>query len=305
MSTPALDIPEFYPTQFGTSWAHLAQQKLSRLRTFAILDTNIQGKEKTYNQMSTSTWKAITTRIGPTVPDDTELEKRWLRLSPYDRVTRLDEWDEQMLGAITLPTSEYVQSHAYGYARLVDQTLINALGGTSYSGETGVTANSVQTGVTVSIGTANSNMNLAKLIEAKSILGKAEEWGQDQRDMGVRVCIALGQDQLDSLLLNVVQVQSSDYTAAKALVDGEVDNFLGMSFLRTELLPIDANNVRTCYAWVSNGVVFGTSQEMTTKMDVLPEHNHALQIRSKARVGATRLRETAVVPIACDEDSAS
>ena len=150
MSTPALEVPEFFPTQFGTNWEHLLQQEVSRLRETVKVDMDIRGKEKTFNQFGTSAMRKITSRNAQTLPSDRDDEKRWLYLDPYDEVTFFDEWDADILGDIALPDSEAVQSHAMAAGRTCDQLIIDAASSTTAVCSSVSDAISASSGVTVS-----------------------------------------------------------------------------------------------------------------------------------------------------------
>ena len=302
MSTPSLVIQDYFPTQFGTTWEHLVQQKVSRLRETVEIDTGVVGQRKSYNQIGLSDDEEITTRNGETT-DMTRLdEKRWISLKPYHTTKWFDEWDDQLLGNIVKPTSETVRSQAMAASRRFDNVIIDALGGAALTGEDGTTSTAFDAGqqIAVSVGGADSGLNLDKLIAAKSLFGVNEVSGQDGDDDPL--VLVVSQAQIDDLLNNVAQVCSSDYAAVKALQVGEVNSFMGFRFVRTQLLGIDANNVRTCFAYVRSGLKLAIGQDFTTMMDILPQRNHTLQIRSKWRVGATRMEEEKVVSIACDED---
>lgn len=294
-------IPEHYITEYATNWEHLVQQKQSRLREYVTLDI-INGKEKSYNQLASTTMRAITSRAGATTAQNTATAKRWLRETGYDAVDVFDEFDDDLLGSITLPTSEVIRNHAMAYRRTCDQVIIDALGGTAYTGETGVTATTLPNTQKVAVNFvapnttgANSGLTLAKLIKAKSILGKNEV---DEEDP---LILVLSQQQLDDLLNNVTEVKSSDYAQVKALVDGNIDRFMGFKFVRTELCPLNSTtDVRRIYAYAKSGVILGDSGHKV-HMDILPTQSHALQVRTVARLGATRREEKKVVEISCDE----
>jgi hypothetical protein len=303
MSTPILEIPEFFPTQFGTNFEHLLQQEVSRLRETVTVDMDIRGKEKTYNQLGTSAMRKITTRNAKTLASDRDDEKRWLRLDPYDEVTHFDEWDADLLGDIALPTSEVVQSHAYAAGRTCDEIVIAAASGTAYSGETGTTSNTLAASqqVAVNYSGANEGLTLNKLIAAKSILGINEAYGQNV-NRGDSLHLIVSQVQLDDLLMNVTEVKSSDFANVKALVQGEVNQFMGFMFTRTELLTlVSATDVRTCLAYVKSGIKLGIGRDRSVKTTIRDDLNETLQIRTKMRMGATRMFEEKVVEVFCDE----
>lgn len=292
-------IPEHYTTQFDSNWRHLVQQKNSRLREYVTLDS-ISGKEKSYNQLSEAAMQLITSRSGETRISDQATAKRWIRPKAYDTAKLFDEFDEQLLGEVVLPTSPVVQSHAAAYARTADQVIIDALGGTAYTGETGVTPTSLPSGQKVAVNyvetgnTANSGLTIGKLRAAKYILDSSEVDEEEER------IIVVSAKQLQDLL-RTTEITSADYNSVKALVDGSVNTFMGFKFRKTQLLPLTVStDVRMTYVYVKSGIVLA-ERGLKTHMDVRTDLSHSLQIRSVASLGATRLEEKKVVEIACDE----
>lgn len=292
-------IPEHYTTQFDTNWRHLVQQKNSRLREYVTLDS-ISGKEKSYNQLSEAAMQLITSRSGETRITDQATAKRWIRPKAYDTAKLFDEFDEQLLGEVVLPTSPVVQSHAAAYARTADSVIIDALGGTAYTGETGVTATSLPAGQKVAVNlvdsgaAANIGLTISKLRRAKYILDANDVDEEEER------ILVVSAKQLEDLLATTA-VTSSDYNSVKALVDGTINTFMGFKFRRSQLLPLNTTtDVRSCYAYVKSGVVLA-ERGLKTHMDIRTDLSHSLQIRSVASLGATRLEEKKVVEIACDE----
>ena len=119
--------------------------------------------------------------------------------------------------------------------------------------------------------------------------------------MGDQLIFLVTQQQLDDLLVNVDQVSNSRYADVKALVNGEVNQFMGFTFIRTQLLELDSStDIRTCIAFVSSGIAF-SKNGMSTKITVRDDLNETLQIRTKGRHGATRTEEEKVVAVYCDE----
>lgn len=301
-----LTIDQFYTTQFDANFQHLVQQGDGRLHQLCRQET-VKGKRKLLNFIGKSKARLITTRSGKTIPSNTPYAKRKLSLRSFDEVFHEDEWDEELLGDVTSPKSAVVQSHAMAFQRAYDEAVIAAATGTAYIGEDGDEAVDLPNSQKVVVnyihgGTgSNSGLTLAKIIKAKSILGKNEVVGQSKPGMGEKLIFVVTQQQLDDLLVNVDQVANSRYSDVKALVTGEVNEFMGFTFIRTQLLELDsATDVRTCIAFVSSGIAF-SKNGMNTKFSVRDDLNETLQIRTKGRHGATRTEEEKVVAIYCDE----
>lgn len=292
-------IPEHYTTQFDVNWKHLVQQKTSKLREYVTVDS-IQGKEKSYNQLAEAAMQLITSRSGETRISDQATAKRWIRPKAYDTAKLFDEFDEQLLGEVVLPTSPVVQSHAAAYARTCDSLIIDALGGTAYTGESGTTATALPGSQKVAVNyvesgaAANSGLTIAKLRAAKFILDSNDVDEEEER------IIVVSAKQLQDLL-RTTEITSIDYNSVKALVDGSVNTFMGFKFRRTQLLPlVSATDVRSVYVYVKSGVILA-ERGLKTHMDIRTDLSHSLQVRSVASLGATRSEEKKVVEIACDE----
>lgn len=291
------NIPDHYTTQFDSNWKHLVQQKNSKLKEYVTIDS-IEGKEKSYNQIDATSMTQITDRSGDTRISDQTMAKRWIRPQQYDCAKLVDEFDEQLLGEVVLPTSPIIQSHAQAYARTCDTIIIGALGGTAYTGTTGTTATVLPAGQKVAVNyvetgvAANSGLTIAKLRAAKYLFDSNEIDEEEERIMVVSA------KQLQDLL-RTVEATSADYNSVRALVDGALNTFMGFKFRRSQLLT-KVSTVRSCYAYVKSGVILA-ERGLKTHMDVRTDLSHSLQIRSVASLAAVRMEEKKVVEIACDE----
>ena len=291
------NIPNHFTTQFDSNWKHLVQQKNSKLKEYVTLDS-IEGKEKSYNQLDATSMTQITDRSRDTRITDQAMAKRWIRPLNYDCAKLVDEFDEQFLGEVVLPTSPIIQSHAAAYARTCDRIIIDALGGTAFTGTTGTTATVLPAGQKIAANyvesgaVANSGLTIAKLRAAKFLFDSNEVDEEEERIMVVSA------KQLQDLL-RTVEATSADYNSVRALVDGTLNTFMGFKFRRSQQLPL-AVDIRSCFAYVKSGVILA-ERGLKTMMDVRPDLSHSLQIRSVASLAAVRMEEKKVVEIACDE----
>jgi hypothetical protein len=174
--------------------------------------------------------------------------------------------------------------------------IINGGLGTNYTGATGVTATTLPSAQSVAVnlgGGANTGMTLAKLIASSYIMDSNDV---DEMD---RILVYAAK-QLNNLLVNVDQVNNVLYNEVRALFKGRVEDFMGFKFIRTQLLPI-TSNIRSCMAYQKEFIQMGMGVDLSTKIDILPQNSHAVQVRSVILLDATRLEEAGVVSIACDE----
>lgn len=299
---------------FQEGFERQAQQIQSRFRNFADVKTGLTGKSQVYKKIRKMEMNDVIGRFQPTVGDEAKWEYRYLFPRKAEKVTVLDEDDASELGLSVAPTGEIRMEHASAAARKIDDIFLAGIMGNNYEGEEEtVMPVPIPSNQKVLINyrrdgfTANTGLTLAKLIRAKGRFGKLEVYGQDVDEGGDRVCMAVSQDELDNLLHDVEEVGSADYNSVKALVDGNVDYFMGIWFLRTERLPVTSIGggkiQRNCPMWLRNGVRLGFWNDVETTIKELTNPDGALQIRSKLRANSHRKDEDRVVLVECEQDA--
>jgi hypothetical protein len=293
-------IPSHFETQFSDNWEFLLQQKDSRFENL-VRHYTVKGKERRISYLGALSMRPVVTRNGRTIPQDSPMAARWLRVRGFDAVTWIDEWDEISLGELPAPESEHVMAHAMAAKRQKDDIIISAFSDDAYVGDNGtdavavpstqkVAVNYVRTGSAV-----NSGLTLAKLIRAKYLMDTAEVPTEGRY-------LAISAVQEADLLADVDQVSNSRYSDVHALVNGEVPGFLGFKFVRSQRLTLDTvTDIRICPAWQKDGVAYGDAQQPKARIDILPTQNHTIQIRTTLVAGATRTEEVRVVLIYCDQ----
>ena len=181
---------------------------------------------------------------------------------------------------------ELVQVVASAMGRRQDQLILDALANSS-------------TSLTVSndIGGTDTNLNVAKLRSAKRLLDKGNVPPEGRH-------IVLHANGLDSLLSETA-VTSSDFNTVKALVQGEINTFLGFTFHvigdRTEGgLAIDGSNDRVCYAFHKDAIGYGEGIAMRSEINYIPEKTSWL-VNEVFSAGAIAIDAGGIVAITCRE----
>ena len=128
---------------------------------------------------------------------------------------------------------------------------------------------------------------MAKLIEAKKILDN------NSVDPSIPRHIAVGPDQIEALLNNTT-VTSSDFNTVKALVQGEINSFMGFQFHVSTRLAKSGNN-RTCFAWAEDGIKLAVGKDVMSRIDERADKSYSTQVYYCATFGATRMEEDKVV----------
>jgi hypothetical protein len=242
----------------------------------------------------------ITTRHADTQYVDTPHERRRVGLTAYATSDLIDSKDKlQMLAD---PTSSYVENAVRAANRQLDDLIINAAFGSVYTGKTGSTTVSFANdgGETIAVNyvesgaAADSNLTIGKLRYARKLLDDAEA-GEDDLFM------VIGPSQRQSLLRST-EVSSSDYNTVKALVNGEIDTFMGFKFIVSNRLLSNTGNVRRCIAFGRQGLLLALAKDITVNVDMLPGKHYSTQTYVSILAGSTRMWGEKVIEVLCDED---
>jgi hypothetical protein len=181
---------------------------------------------------------------------------------------------------------ELVQVVSNAIGRRQDQIILDALNAATSTGTVGN-----------DIGGTDSNLNVAKLRDAKKVLD-AKNVPMDNRH------IVLHANGLASLL-SETSVTSSDFNTVKALVQGDINTFLGFTFHvlgdRDEGgLPKDGSNDRTVYAFHRDAVGMAEGMAPKTEINYVPEKTSFL-VAAMFSAGAVAIDSEGIVKVTCRE----
>ncbi len=281
---------------------------------------------------------------------DTELRfpqitRRQINAAAYYWTATMDRNDKANL--LADPTSKFPQMAGLAMARAMDRTIIKSIGSPVMSGLTGTTAipfdmiNNVvplgllaNDGATLGFHNDNGSQNfqllpigddadadhvsvanlqkakltVEKLIAARQMLNRGT-FNSDKKMYFV--CTS---QQLTDLLADH-RIINADYNSVKALVNGELNSFMGFTFIISELLtgiagPRNANDpvvahsysIRECFAFTEDAIRFASVKGTSiTKTDELPMKHYAPMLYHGSSFGAARASEGGVVIIKCLE----
>jgi hypothetical protein len=282
---------------FKNNVYHLSQQKGSRLR-MAVEIEQVTGKNKYIDQLGSVSARQRTSRHSDTPRMDTPHSRRRLSLADYDWADLVD--DEDLVRTLIDPSSKYAEAAVMAMGRAIDDVIIAAADGTSYTGEAGGTSTAYDTGMTVGIQTvwpgvtaADTGLNVAKLITANRLLGQNDVDADEEK-----FCIANAR-QISSLLKDE-KLSSHDYNVVKPLVEGTVSKYMGFTIIPCNRIGLDSNSDDKVLFWAKRGIALGVGREINTKIDPRPDKNYATQVFASMTIGATRLEEARVGIILCD-----
>jgi hypothetical protein len=306
-------VTEHMVKQFSSNVYHLSQQKGSRLRGICRVET-LNGEAAFYDSYGEVNAQPKVGRHSDTTYQETPHFRRRVTMDDYFWADLVDKEDKLRL--LHDPESQYAKAAMMAMGRKMDDIAIGAALGTSYAGKEGgtpVVLPDVQK-IGAFSGGASSGLNVRTLRAVKKKFAQNEVDSDD-------LYMIISAEQIDNLL-GETEVTSSDYAAIKALVNGEVNTFMGFNFIRIERLPqttaiqnFNASNgavggagvdsiaigARRCIATTKSGILLALGADVTGRVDELPQKHYTKQVYASMTMGGTRLEEEKIVEILVKE----
>ena len=217
------------------------------------------------------------------------------------------------------PQSDYAQSAAWALGRSMDDEIIAAASGNAFGGEEGGTTvslpNAQKLVATDGISVVGTNLNVKTLRETKKVFDTADV------DESITRYFAITASQLQSLL-SETETTSADFNSVRALVQGELNTFMGFEFIRIQRLarptanltfaPVNgsvgagsgtlvASTARSCLAWAQDGLLLALGQDIRGRIAERADKSFSMQVFASMGIGATRMEEVKLVEVNCKE----
>lgn len=289
------EIPTHHVKKFGAGIDLLQQQMGSNLREGVDVDSDVTpGDRKFYDQLDAIDMVDIADRHGDTVVLDVPHRRRMVTPSASEWAALIDRSDLRRV--LNDPQSGYVETAAAAAGRKVDDRIASAFFGSASTGVDGGTP-VAHPGGDFQIAVVAGGLTIGQMREARETLEANENPEDGERN---RWYAALAARQRRDLLATT-EVTSADFATVKALVQGQVMDFLGFKFLKSERLPVNATPDRRCPFWRKSSMKAAIAQEGRAFIDVLPGKRHSIQVRYELDCGATRMDEKGVVEVIADE----
>ena len=285
----SVQITTAFVEQYKSNVFHLAQQKGSRLRD-AVRTETVTGKAHFFERIGSTAALKRTSRHSDTPRVDTPHSRRKVTMDDYDWADLIDNEDKVRM--LISPSSEYAQAGAWAMGRAMDDAIIDAASGNAFGGVAGGTTVALPSAQKIVHGSAG--LSVTKLIEAKEILDANSVDPEEPR-----YCVVTSKQLSD--LLAITQITSADFNSVKALVQGEIDTFMGFKFIRTERLDTNSSSNRLVLAFAQSGIGLAVGQDINTRISERADKNYATQVFLSMTIGATRIEDEKVVEIECTE----
>jgi len=294
----SLSITNAFVEQYRNNITVLTQQRGSKLRDFVTVNNGVVGKTVFTEQIGATEAKKRISRHSDSPLVDTPHKRRLYTMADYEWGDLIDKADRVRM--LIDPTSTYAQSAAFAMGRVMDDVIIDALKGDASIEDAGAqTTVSLSQTVAKTFNDVNSGtddvLNIAKLRQAQQLFHTANVPEDEEKFI---VVSPKGIQQL----LGAKEVTSSDFNTVKALVNGEIDTFMGFRFIVSNRLPVPASNERDAFAFTRSAIELGIGQDIMARIEERADKAFSTYVYYCMTLGATRLEEEKVVKITYAEN---
>lgn len=295
----SFEITTAFVNQYNANLALLSQQRQSKFQ--ACVRNETQNSEyQYYDRIGPVEAQPRGPRHSDTPLMSTPHDRRRVTTNPYNWADLIDTPDR--VRTIIQPDSPYATNAVMAFNRTTDDIIIQAGFGVAQAGKNGelpipfpqtqiVPVDYVESGAA-----ADSGLTIAKLRRARRMFMDADV------DDSLKLYWATSPAGIQNLLQSE-EVTNSDYAAIKALVYGEVNTFMGFTFIWSTRMPLKegTTNVRKNLVWAQDGILLATGTAIRTKITERDDKNYSTQVYVEMDKGAVRMEEVKVVEVDCLE----
>ncbi|MEE9366719.1 MAG: phage capsid protein [Dehalococcoidales bacterium] len=292
--------------QFRSQLTLQAQQMTSKLESGVSQDGRVDtiGKRVAFDLLGPVEAIQKTSRHMDTPLVETPHDRRWATPVRWVWADLIDPDDAVRI--LTDAQGGYAKTAVAALNRRKDEILRDSFFAAATSGEDADSSVSFPSGQQVvvaahdfdpwatSVAAGDVSLTVGKLLEARALFGDADV-DLDAENLQ----IAVRQRHIQHLMREI-EATSSDFASVKALVNGEINTFMGFNFRRYENLDVDGSSDDLVPVWAPSGIGLGMAQDIQVKVDIRPDKNYAVQVWAALDMGAVRKEEVKVVQIACD-----
>lgn len=263
-----------------------AYQDMGKLRDTVRVKTGVVGSTHRFPKLGAG---LATKRVPQTdvIPMNLQHTNQTATLEDWNAAEYTDVFNDAKTNISE--REELAGSIAKAISRREDQLIIDALEATA----TTLT-------VAASIGGANTDLNVDKLRRAKRLLGN-NGVGEDEE-----LTYAGSYTQQEGLL-GETEATSADFNTVRALVNGEISQFMGFSFKwladRAEGGLDLTGGDRTTFAYAKSAVGHAVGMDQRMEVNYIPQKT-AWLANMLFSAGSIEIDAGGVVEITCDEDGA-
>ena len=265
-----------------------------------------KGEALFFNKIGTTELKKKDGTNQNTIFSDIANTRRKVSFDTFNDAVAINRFDTDRSTIVGLDTG-YLNSLKFAAERKKEEIIVNAATGVAYEGKEGTTSvsfpdstNTVyQDGTASTQGTSNESGTKTGLIADKILQGlfllrKNMKTGNIKEKI---YCAISAEEELQLLQDN--KIINRDYTAGQALDKGIVGSWLGVNFVRTELLRMPVDYVREVLLFTDQAIGLGLPGEVFLRAGENPERQYQNQMYIELNFGATRVEDEKIVKIRC------
>ena len=273
----------------------------------SVMVEMVQGKSYNFERLGGVNMVPVTSRHQDTPFTPMTFSRRRANLADYAASELIDDLDKVKM--LISPQSEFTQNLVAAWHRRVARTITAAMLGNAQAIDASETATNVALPSSQVIANGSANLTMAKVRQARQILGTA---GVPSSDLHAMV----SWNNMAKLLSDST-VTSSDYSSLNALTNGTFEGKTWMGFHwmvipdsdpddssqvsdSTSILP-KTSNIRKTLFYHKNAVGLAIGRDFSAEVDARPDKNNSTQVLVKTSLGAVRILDFGVVEVDCDE----
>lgn len=289
------DVSTVYAIKFKNDFILRVQQTKSRLQDSVRNDPDfLEGKYGYFDRIGPTTSQLKTTRHGDTPIIQSNYDRRRLIRDTRNWGDMVDRSDIERM--MKNPVSRIVENARFAFNRSIDDYIIAAATGPSWSIDQDDNATQVALPSTQQIGASSSGLTLTKVLSTMEILDHNEVDDDEERTFATTA------HQITQML-NTTQTTNQFYLQIEQLQQGKIDYFAKFRWKRSERLLIDPNNAgqRMNLGYAKRGIGVAPQGAPFTRVKERDDKQYNWQAYLEWEIGATRIEDECVVQVNCVE----
>ncbi len=289
--------------QYKANVIHLYQEKGGDLRG-KVREESLVGKAHFFERLAKEPAVKKTTRHGDTPVLDPVHSRRMVVPSDYVWSALVDQQDKIRL--LIDPTSEYAIAGSYALRRAFDDEILKAFAADAKGGENGETTVTFASEAALDADFTAAALTTANILTVKKALDLKSVPLSDRY-------LVYHPAAMEQLLKQSTAPNASsvDYNTVKALVSGELNTWIGFTWVQymrtaTELPEVYTSGDATrpyCFAWHRDAMGIVVAKDIMARITERPDKDYAVQTYLCMTMGATRIQGEGVARFSIDTDN--
>lgn len=287
-------ISTAFVKEFGRTVQLLSQEKGQKFRK-AVMIEPVRAEFHFFEQIGPTAAVRTATRHADSPLINTVHARRRVGLINVEWGDLIDDFDRVRL--LIDPQAPMTMNAGMAVGRELDDIVIEKFFADAATGKEGSGTATFPAGNVVAADfdgdTVDEGLTIEKMREARKLLK------QNLVDLDMEpVWLALDAEREDDLL-GTTEVTSMDFNTVRALVNGDVDRFMGMQFIKTERLETDGSGFLRVPVWTPSGMGLAMGMEPNSQAARRPDKRFSIYVFWSMVAGCTRLEEEKVIEIKC------